>query len=49
MMVTRGKGDWEVKKKKDKGGQIYDDGRRVNFGWWIHSGIYRWYIIELYT
>lgn len=32
-----------------KGGQIYGDQRRLDFGWWAHGAIYRWRILELYT
>ena len=33
---------------KGKGGQIYGDGRRFDFGWWAHSVIHRSCIIEPY-
>ena len=32
MMVTRGKGGWK-EVEEGKGGRIYDDGRRLDFGW----------------
>ena len=35
--------------EKDKRGQIYGDGGRLDLEWWAHNAIYRWHIIELYT
>ena len=39
VVVTRGKGSQGV--VKVKGGQIYGDGRRFDFGWQTHNVIYR--------
>ena len=44
--VARGKGVGEV--VKGKGGQVYGDGRRFDFGWWAHNAIYRSCITEVY-
>ena len=48
MVVTRGVVGGGVD-EEGKGGQICGDGRRINFGWWALSTIYKWCIIELYT
>ena len=40
MVVARGKRQWG-KAVKGKGGQIYGDRRRLDFGWWTHNGIYK--------
>ena len=50
MVVTREKGGWGEVVKGNRG-QIYDDGRRSDFGGWTHNvmHVYRWCIIKLYT
>ena len=34
---------------EDNEGRIYGDRMTLDFGWWAHSGIYRWCIIKLNT
>ena len=48
MVVTRGRHGGS-KTVNGKGSQRYGDGRRFDFGWWVHSAIYSSYTIEIYT
>ena len=41
MVVNRGEGVWE-EHKEGKGGQIYGDGGRLDFGRWAHNAIYNY-------
>ena len=34
-------GVWKDRVVKGKGGQIYGDRKRWDFGWWAHNAIYR--------
>ena len=41
MVITRGKGGWRKEVVMGKGGQMYGDWRRLEFGWWAHKAVYR--------
>ena len=45
--ITRGEGRWR-EDEEGKGGHIQGDGRRLDFGWWAHSAMYRWCVICLF-
>ena len=39
VLVVRGDRRWG-EQEEGEGGQIYADGRRLDFGWWTHNAIY---------
>lgn len=49
MVVTKRKGMGYGEVEEGRRDQIYSDGKKLNFGWWAHSAIYRQCITELYT